>query len=1278
VLQNTSHRFVSWTVHHRSRLWAASALLAAFGAVGTARLYGRLNGELEALLPRDAASVRALGEMRARVAGTQTLGVVVDFGAPERLPAAERFLDDLAARVRGYGPDLVRSVHTGVQEERDFLEKNAPLYVDRADLTEVRRRIEARKQWEASKRFGSLLDDEAPPPLDFSDLRAKYERRSPVGTVSPSGRFSSAAKHLTLMLIEVGGYSAGANQSRALLGRVKADINALGGPAHYAPGMRFGFAGEVATTTEEVAALESDLATSSILVIVAVVAVILLYFRWWPSIIAAGLPLLVATLTTFAVVQLPPFGITELNSNTAFLGSIVIGNGINFGLILLARYLERRRAGEAVGPALADAVEGSRRATLVAALAAAASYASLLVTNFRGFRQFGAVGGLGMMLCWAASYLLMPPLLSWLDRGRRQVTQPRADLMASAGSALAGFVLRHARMITVVASLLTVAATLQLRHVSMDRLESDLSRLRRRDTWTSGEGYWGRRMDDLLGRYLAPTVILAGSANQADAIAARVRVAMRQPPLAELVSEVRTAADVLPVAQAEKLAELARIQRLLSPAVRSELDPDQLTVVDRYLTGKGLQPITEEALPRSLRDFLRERDGSLGRVVLVYPRLTNRLWQTEGILQYTDQLRRLAGEAPGPAAAGVAGSIPLAADILRAISHDGPVASAVALGAVVAIVVALLGWTKDAVVVLAALLGGVLWMVGATLGLRVKINFANFVAFPITFGIGVDYGVNVAQRYVQEGRRDVWAAIRHTGGAVVLCSMTTVIGYSSLLLAQNRALSLFGAIAVLGELTCVTAAVVALPAFLHLFGGGAARLRGSLRRTAERLRSVPRGTLLLTVGGMAAYLTVAAATFGIRGEQLLVCGVMLLTLLWSERSRQVFHGLLPFLVFGVIYDLSRLAQPALRHLTVHVREPYDFDRIVFGINGAVGRITPNELFARHHWPAIDFITGLSYIVYVYWALAFAIYLLAFRRDAFGRRLLARLGWTFAAVNVVGFATYYIYPAAPPWYVAAHGLGPADLSVHASPAAAARWDALTGIPYFASFYGRAADVFGAIPSLHVAYPLLVFLYARTLRKPVFDVANFTLYLLVCFSAVYLQHHYVLDVLVGTGYALAGFAVERVLSATVFRSAGAARAGWSEDVPAVQRVVPEDPDGGAGDDPAEQKMQMQNSEGQGLAGGVQPQAGRRDQQVPDRLPGEVSALGPEGDLPVEEKVGDGSAQSAERSGRHGAEAQPNRATEDAEVHRRGGERGHLEPEQEKELGQDRTTGTRSVVV
>ena len=131
---------------------------------------------------------------------------------------------------------------------------------------------------------------------------------------------------------------------------------------------------------------------------------------------------------------------------------------------------------------------------------------------------------------------------------------------------------------------------------------------------------------------------------------------------------------------------------------------------------------------------------------------------------------------------------------------------------------------------------GVLWLAGATMLLGVKLNFCNFVAFPITFGIGVDYSVNVMTRYEQDGRSDITGAVRSTGAAVGLCSMTTIIGYSSLLLAKNRALYLFGLTAVLGEVACLTTAVVALPAVLVAARNvrrGLAKRRGSVRDSAH-------------------------------------------------------------------------------------------------------------------------------------------------------------------------------------------------------------------------------------------------------------------------------------------------------------------------------------------------------------------------------------------------------------------------------------------------------------
>jgi inositol phosphorylceramide synthase catalytic subunit len=296
---------------------------------------------------------------------------------------------------------------------------------------------------------------------------------------------------------------------------------------------------------------------------------------------------------------------------------------------------------------------------------------------------------------------------------------------------------------------------------------------------------------------------------------------------------------------------------------------------------------------------------------------------------------------------------------------------------------------------------------------------------------------------------------------------------------------------------------------------------------AQRVRDTPARFLYGALAGMGGYLLAMRLFQGAnRPEQLLMCGAMLGLVTWSDATRRFFLGMLPFLLFGIVYDLTHITQPLFRYLHVHVAEPYAFDRALLGIREGGVVLTPNEFFQRHHWPLVDLLTGTAYIVFVYWAIGFAAYLALFRRDEKGRRLLARFGWTFLLMNVVGFATYYVYPAAPPWYVADHGFA-VDFSVRSSPAGAARWDELTGIPYFAGFYGRSADVFGAIPSLHVSYPLLTFFFGLELRRRWLDVASFALFALVSFAAVYLGHHYVLDVLLGVLYTVVAWGIDRAI-------------------------------------------------------------------------------------------------------------------------------------------------------
>ncbi|RYE74344.1 MAG: inositol phosphorylceramide synthase, partial [Myxococcales bacterium] len=250
-------------------------------------------------------------------------------------------------------------------------------------------------------------------------------------------------------------------------------------------------------------------------------------------------------------------------------------------------------------------------------------------------------------------------------------------------------------------------------------------------------------------------------------------------------------------------------------------------------------------------------------------------------------------------------------------------------------------------------------------------------------------------------------------------------------------------------------------------------------------------------------------------------------------ARRLSFSITPFLVAGILYDLYGLLMPYRG--AVHVSDLYLTDLTLFGAPFAGTKMILPDWLALHAHPAIDAVTGAAYILYLAEVFILAIYL-HFRDPP--RTLVLGLG--FFVMNVAGMILWFCWPAAPPWYVSLHGLGPADMSALPSPAGTARFDTLIGYPLFHGFYARSVNVFGAMPSLHCAYPTLTFLVVRSRSRSLFA---FTLgfALLVVFSAMYLQHHYVLDVLAGLTTGTVCYFTARALAKVVTARLAEPRAG-----------------------------------------------------------------------------------------------------------------------------------------
>jgi predicted RND superfamily exporter protein len=142
----------------------------------------------------------------------------------------------------------------------------------------------------------------------------------------------------------------------------------------------------------------------------------------------------------------------------------------------------------------------------------------------------------------------------------------------------------------------------------------------------------------------------------------------------------------------------------------------------------------------------------------------------------------------------------------------------IAAGGLIVMVWLLVGTNRRAVAVVVATASGSLLMIATCALLGIKVNFLDFVALPITLGLGVDYAINVAHRHDHEELPDPITTLRTSGSAVFVCSLTTIIGYGSLLVSDNLAIKGFGTASLIGEVTCVLTALVLVPAILGLGG----------------------------------------------------------------------------------------------------------------------------------------------------------------------------------------------------------------------------------------------------------------------------------------------------------------------------------------------------------------------------------------------------------------------------------------------------------------------------
>jgi uncharacterized protein len=422
-------------------------------------------------------------------------------------------------------------------------------------------------------------------------------------------------------------------------------------------------------------------------------------------------------------------------------------------------------------------------------------------------------------LCWLTTYAFTPALLSASERVWPAYREGKSAINVGQyfGVLFERVGLGAPRLVATLGAIVGAAAVgLSALYFYGDPMEYNMRNVGNDD---AGNPTAAKRLthqvDDVVGRIGQDGIaIVTERVDQVQPLEAELERRRKAAP-ANLQPFEKTVSifSLLPRDQDKKMPLIAAMRdRLERARKRGFINDQDWAKLEQHLPKGELRPIEIADLPEQAARSFTERDGSRGRIVYIAPAKGFSTWDAKYLMRWADSFRRV--QLPNGEVIHGSGRAVIFADMIHAVGEDAPRAIfASALGTVLIILLAFRG-NKLAFGVFVPWLVGIAALIAYMHLKQIHLNFLNFVAIPITIGIGAEYAHNVMQRYRFEGPGKLRHVVRATGGALLLCSLTTSIGYFALLFSINKGIHSFGLSAAVGELTCIAATVLWLPALL--------------------------------------------------------------------------------------------------------------------------------------------------------------------------------------------------------------------------------------------------------------------------------------------------------------------------------------------------------------------------------------------------------------------------------------------------------------------------------
>ncbi len=771
------------------------------GGVASTRL--ELDARLEALLPTDTRAAHAIETYRTRVSAGAPLQVLVEGPRAEVVSDAVR--DALAE-----WPDVAWALN---RRETSSLYERRLLLLGESRIEQLADDLEQNVEHAECESMPGCVAFEEPPELPTREALTDEARSLPLlRRLSPfvgssegtEGTERSTSAELDprlcndsvprVCLVQAG--LEGDPGDLAFAAEVGTRVDALaerwgGGET------RIELAGRYRTLPQIRAIAARDLRRTGALGALLVLAIVAFAFRrrgrtgglgGWRALFLVGTPLAIGMGATLCLLAwLHPV----LNLIGAFTFAILGGVGIDFGLHLASRLRGALAEGLAVGPAVQRTLTDIGRSLLVAAFTTSLAFGALAVADFRGFAEMGVLAGAGVLLSAVSFLIFFAPAAVLVAQPSTATTNAQVPRSTPALPTASRSV---AWRVVLAGCVLAVVGGWVGRGVSF---EYDFRRLR--PTGVSNSISADGTQSGTRG---TPVVVLADSAESLatlDLESSGPRSAFGVAPDEVAVLAPTDLGALLDPSEAT-LAALGRMGRALDRA-RDHVDAEVFSELRPLASVGSLEP---ETLPTWLRAAWLERDGTMGRMALIYVPLRGS--DARAMERLHGQIETWRDAHPDLVFACPEATL---GEIVPGLRRDAPRMMGLALLGLLLATMGIGRSLRRTLLVVAPVLLTMAVSAGVLAWLDVRLNLYDVLVLPVAFGVLIDGAV-----YLAWAEDD--AARRHAAGAVCTSTLTTLSAFGALAVADNPGIASIAHVAMVVFTVGLFANLLWLPHLLRL------------------------------------------------------------------------------------------------------------------------------------------------------------------------------------------------------------------------------------------------------------------------------------------------------------------------------------------------------------------------------------------------------------------------------------------------------------------------------